>query len=132
MDLIDYYDKHWTELPEGDVDWDRLQMIVSREFEALTMRRLASELGVSAMAPYRHVGSKDELLNAMRFEADADGLDHVTIALPRDWSRSRSPDRPFSMKPFPERRTCERRAATPLPALPRMTFRSRTRVESTA
>ena len=26
------------------------------------MRRLASELGVSAMAPYRHVGSKDELL----------------------------------------------------------------------
>src|SRR3954454_17445211 len=30
--------------------------------EALTMRRLASELGVSAMAPYRHVASKDELL----------------------------------------------------------------------
>jgi AcrR family transcriptional regulator len=30
--------------------------------EALTMRRLASELGVSAMTPYRHVGSKDELL----------------------------------------------------------------------
>ena len=30
--------------------------------EALTMRRLASELGVSAMAPYRHVGSKDQLL----------------------------------------------------------------------
>ncbi|MGH2873890.1 MAG: TetR/AcrR family transcriptional regulator [Solirubrobacteraceae bacterium] len=30
--------------------------------QALTMRRLASELGVSAMAPYRHVGSKDELL----------------------------------------------------------------------
>src|ERR671931_369143 len=29
---------------------------------ALTMRRLASELGVSAMTPYRHVGSKDELL----------------------------------------------------------------------
>src|SRR4051794_21744856 len=30
--------------------------------QALTMRRLASELGVSAMTPYRHVGSKDELL----------------------------------------------------------------------
>jgi hypothetical protein len=30
--------------------------------DALTMRRLASELGVSAMAPYRHVASKDELL----------------------------------------------------------------------
>ena len=37
--------------------------LVDREgVEALTMRRLASELGVSAMAPYRHVGSKDELL----------------------------------------------------------------------
>ena len=30
--------------------------------EALTMRRLAGELGVSAMAPYRHVSSKDELM----------------------------------------------------------------------
>src|SRR6476620_9219525 len=30
--------------------------------EALTMRRLAAELGVSAMAPYRHVGRQDELL----------------------------------------------------------------------
>jgi len=30
MDLIDYYNKHWTELPEGDVDWDRLGMIVER------------------------------------------------------------------------------------------------------
>jgi methionine biosynthesis protein MetW len=30
MDLVDYYDKHWTELPEGDVDWDRLGMIVER------------------------------------------------------------------------------------------------------
>ena len=30
--------------------------------EALTMRRLAGELGVSAMAPYRHLSSKDELL----------------------------------------------------------------------
>lgn len=28
----------------------------------LTMRRLAKELGVSAMTPYRHVDSKDELL----------------------------------------------------------------------
>ena len=30
--------------------------------QSLTMRRLASELSVSAMAPYRHVGSKDQLL----------------------------------------------------------------------
>jgi methionine biosynthesis protein MetW len=28
MDLQDYYDHHWTELPEGEVDFDRLRMIV--------------------------------------------------------------------------------------------------------
>ena len=33
--------------------------------EAVTMRRLASELGVSAMALYRHVGTKDDLLLAL-------------------------------------------------------------------
>ncbi len=30
MDLRDYYDHHWTELAEGDVDYDRLRMIVDR------------------------------------------------------------------------------------------------------
>src|SRR3954462_4409165 len=39
-----------------------LGLLDAEGVEALTMRRLASELGVSAMAPYRHVGSKDELL----------------------------------------------------------------------
>ncbi len=39
-----------------------LALLDAEGVEALTMRRLASELGVSAMAPYRHVGSKDELL----------------------------------------------------------------------
>jgi hypothetical protein len=29
-------------------------------------------------------GALRELLMALRFEADADGLDHVTVALPRD------------------------------------------------
>ena len=39
-----------------------LRLLDAEGVEALTMRRLAGELGVSAMAPYRHVGSKDELL----------------------------------------------------------------------
>ena len=34
-----------------------LRLLDDEGVEALTMRRLASELGVSAMAPYRHVGS---------------------------------------------------------------------------
>ena len=39
-----------------------IRLLDAEGVEALTMRRLASELGVSAMALYRHVGSKDELL----------------------------------------------------------------------
>jgi len=39
-----------------------LGLLDAEGVEALTMRRLASRLGVSAMAPYRYVGSKDELL----------------------------------------------------------------------
>lgn len=39
-----------------------LRMIGNHGIEAVTMRRLAAELGVSPMAAYRHVGSKDELL----------------------------------------------------------------------
>ncbi|MGI8427719.1 MAG: TetR/AcrR family transcriptional regulator [Solirubrobacteraceae bacterium] len=39
-----------------------IRLLDAEGVEALTMRRIASELGVSAMAPYRHVASKDELL----------------------------------------------------------------------
>src|SRR6476661_1481421 len=39
-----------------------IRLLDAEGVEALTMRRLAGELGVSAMAPYRHVGSRDELL----------------------------------------------------------------------
>src|SRR5919108_3871291 len=39
-----------------------VRLLDAEGVDALTMRRLASELGVSAMAPYPHVGSKDELL----------------------------------------------------------------------
>jgi AcrR family transcriptional regulator len=39
-----------------------LALLDAEGVEALTMRRLARELGVSAMALYRYVGSKDELL----------------------------------------------------------------------
>lgn len=39
-----------------------LRLLDAEGVDALTMRRLARELGVSAMALYRHVGSKDDLL----------------------------------------------------------------------
>lgn len=42
---------------------DAAELLLDAEgADALTMRRLAQRLGVSAMALYRHVGSKDELL----------------------------------------------------------------------
>jgi AcrR family transcriptional regulator len=53
--------------------------------EAVSMRRLGQELGVEAMAPYRHVRSKDEIV---------DGIVEVVvgeIAIPRpgpDWKAS--------------------------------------------
>ncbi|MEU7838429.1 MULTISPECIES: TetR/AcrR family transcriptional regulator C-terminal domain-containing protein [unclassified Nonomuraea] len=52
--------------------------------EAITMRRLATELGVAPMAPYRHVSGKDDLLQLM--------VDHVYAGfhLPaeREWRES--------------------------------------------
>ncbi|WP_255649195.1 TetR/AcrR family transcriptional regulator [Frankia sp. ArI3] len=40
-----------------------LRVGTHRGFEALTMRALAEELGVSAMAAYHHVASKDALVD---------------------------------------------------------------------
>jgi AcrR family transcriptional regulator len=42
--------------------------------DAITLRRLATELGVTPMALYRHVHDKQDLLNAM-YEAIVDGFD---------------------------------------------------------
>src|SRR6202165_5673698 len=42
--------------------------------EAVSLRRLASELGVTPMALYRHVRDKEDLINAMT-EVVLEGLD---------------------------------------------------------
>lgn len=50
---------------------------------ALSMRRVATELGVATMSLYRHVPSKDELLERM---VDAAFADHrLTEPTPADW-----------------------------------------------
>lgn len=55
---------------------DAARTIVEREgIDALTMRRVARELGSSPMAIYRHVRDKDELLVAL--------LDRLAAELPR-------------------------------------------------
>ena len=54
------------------------RLFVERGQEGFTMRELASELGVSAMTPYRYFRDKDEILAAVRaraFERFADALE---------------------------------------------------------
>jgi AcrR family transcriptional regulator len=62
--------------PRSRLDSDRvfhaaLELVDRDGLEALTIRRLATELGVDAMAIYRHAASKDALL---------DGLIDITMA----------------------------------------------------
>jgi AcrR family transcriptional regulator len=54
--------------------------------EGFTMRELASELGVSAMTPYRYFKDKDEILAAVR----ADAFDRFANALEAAFAGDRS------------------------------------------
>ncbi|MDR8413612.1 TetR/AcrR family transcriptional regulator [Nonomuraea sp. 3-1Str] len=49
--------------------------------EAITMRRLATELGVAPMAPYRYVSGKDDLLELMVDHVYAD----LHLPVDREW-----------------------------------------------
>src|SRR3954471_20963784 len=51
--------------------------------DAVSMRRLADELGVATMTPYTHVESKDELIDLMRDAVAAEML--LPEPLPDDW-----------------------------------------------
>jgi AcrR family transcriptional regulator len=57
-----------------------LRVLDAEGVDAVTMRRLAAELDVSAMAVYRHVGSKEELLRLVAAGVVAVS-DHVFVAL---------------------------------------------------
>jgi AcrR family transcriptional regulator len=51
--------------------------------EAVSMRRLADELGVATMTPYTHVESKDELIDLMRDAVAAEMI--LPEPIPEDW-----------------------------------------------
>jgi AcrR family transcriptional regulator len=55
----------------------------SEGLEAVSMRRLAEELGVATMTSYTHVESKDELIDLMRDEVSREML--VPEPLPSEW-----------------------------------------------
>ncbi|HTR74652.1 MAG TPA: TetR/AcrR family transcriptional regulator C-terminal domain-containing protein [Solirubrobacterales bacterium] len=60
-----------------------VQIADAEGVEAVSMRRLADELGVATMTPYTHVASKDELLDLMRDAVAAEML--LPEPLPADW-----------------------------------------------
>jgi AcrR family transcriptional regulator len=51
--------------------------------DAVSMRRLADELGVATMTPYTHVESKDELIDLMRDAVAAEMI--LPEPVPHDW-----------------------------------------------
>jgi AcrR family transcriptional regulator len=51
--------------------------------DAVSMRRLADELGVATMTPYTHVESKDELIDLMRDAVAAEMI--LPEPIPADW-----------------------------------------------
>jgi AcrR family transcriptional regulator len=53
------------------------RLFAEQGLEAVTMRQLAAELGVSPMTPYRYFKDKDEILAAVR----ANGFNHFAEAL---------------------------------------------------
>ena len=59
--------------------------------EAVTMRQLAAELGVSPMTPYRYFADKDDILAAVRTRANQSGA----MRMQNDWSAP-LPTRPRS------------------------------------
>src|SRR5438105_3118406 len=62
------------------------RLFAARGRDAFTMRELASELGVSAMTPYRYFRDKDEILAAVRaraFTRFAEALE-AGMAIPGD------------------------------------------------
>lgn len=54
-------------------------------FDAVTMRRLASEMGVGTMSLYHYVKTKEDLLAMMD---DALMADVILASLPKDWRRA--------------------------------------------
>jgi AcrR family transcriptional regulator len=69
---------------QRDAIVDAALVIADREgFEAVSMRRVAAELGVGTMSLYHHVADKDELVYEM---ADAVGAEMLIPGeVPKDW-----------------------------------------------
>ncbi len=59
------------------------RLFAARGYDAVTMRAVADELGVSAMTPYRYLEGKDELIALVRIAAFRDFADALEAAVTR-------------------------------------------------
>ena len=66
-----------TEAFRARICSEAAKLFVEEGPAAITMRRLASELGCGTMTPYRYFGSKEEIITAVRTR----GLNHMADAL---------------------------------------------------
>ena len=64
------------------------RLFAEKGLEAVSLRQLAGDLGVSAMTPYRYFRDKDEMLAAVR----ARGFDRFAEALETAFARPGTPD----------------------------------------
>src|ERR1700754_3520646 len=69
--------------PRAEIVAAAVRIADAEGIEAVSMRRLANELGVATMTPYTHVESKDELLDLMRDAVAAEML--LPEPIPEDW-----------------------------------------------
>jgi AcrR family transcriptional regulator len=70
-------------LTRGDVVTAALEVADSEGLEAVSIRRVAAELGVRPMTLYTHIASKDDLVALMLHEMSGELL--VPEPLPADW-----------------------------------------------
>ena len=103
-----------------------LEFIDDKGLPGLTMRRLGEQLGVEAMALYRYVPSKEDLLDAVVEALVADvRADEVVLDAPQDGCNIRSGDpKTGDERPHPGRhpmlqlRTSDRARTRPVPRSP--------------
>src|ERR1700754_5304288 len=69
--------------PRAEIVAAAVRIADAEGVDAVSMRRLADELGVATMTPYTHVESKDELIDLMRDAVAAEML--LPEPLPDDW-----------------------------------------------
>ena len=71
---------HHTNLKQKLIDAG-LQLILKEGVDALSLRRLAAECGVSHAAPYKHFKNKEDILDAILYQAERSFVEEQIAAI---------------------------------------------------